>query len=50
MGFVHLEVRNEPGGGRTTLLSLTSVPARDLAGLVEDLITKRIKGGAGDEV
>ncbi|MBE6526936.1 MAG: cell division control protein 6 [Thermoplasmata archaeon] len=50
MGFIHLEVRNEPGGGRTSILSLTSIPARDLAGLVEDLISKRIKGGADYEV
>ncbi len=49
MGFVHMEVRNESGGGRTILLSLTSIPARDLASLVEDLIAKRT-GGADYEV
>ena len=44
MGFVHQDVRNEPGGGRLIILSLTSIPARDLASLVEGFINKRIGG------
>jgi len=44
IGFVHADVRNEPGVGRSTYLSLPDISPRDLADILESAIERKMGG------